>query len=130
MSGEFQTHPVIAACAAQRAATSTEYTIADAIHDARFLRRVPEAVVSDAQAKRLIGTLFAAIDGAPAFLKALERGQEVFVLVEQDRAAPYAIRQWAEVAENHGTGPEKVLDAKLLAKRWSESPLPAKKWPT
>jgi hypothetical protein len=124
-----KSHPVVASCAEQRAAASTGYTIAEAINDAEFLRRQPEAILSDSQAKRLIDTLLCALQLHPSYLTAVVRGQDVFPLIEQDRAAPFAIRQWAEVAERHGTPPEKILGAKLRAKRWAESALPSKKWP-
>lgn len=129
MSEELKSHPVIAACAEHRASAAAGYSIEQAVEDARFLRRQPEAILSDAQAKRVIDTLFAALESSPAYLKALVRGQDVFVLVEQDQAAPYGIRAWAEVAGNHGTPPEKVSSAQKKAKRWSEHDLPSKKWP-
>lgn len=126
---ESEHHPIVSECRDQRAAAAVQYTISDAVFQARNLRRSSETLLADWEAKRLIDTLLVALEFSPAYLKALVRGQDVFVLAEQDRAAPYAIRQWAEVAGNHKTSPEKVLSARAKAKRWEENPLISKKWP-
>lgn len=104
-------------------------TIAEAFEEARWLRRMPEGIVSPEIAKRTIETLYAAIDAHPTLRKALERNQEIFVLVEQDRCAPVAITQWADMAKAHGCPEWKVDEAYGKAVRWLKSPDGVKKWP-
>jgi hypothetical protein len=106
-----------------------QMTIAEAFEEARWLRRTPDGILSPEVAKRTIETLYAAIDAYPSLRKALERGQEIFVLVEQDRCASAAITQWANVAKAHGCPPEKVAEAYRKAVRWLELPETGKKWP-
>lgn len=120
--------PVVAACAEQREQAPAPYTVADAVHDARYMRRVQECIVSDRQAKRVTDTLLAALESSPCFLNAVMRGQRVFCLVEQDRAAPIAIRRWVEIAAAHGCGMEKVRGAYAISHDWETSAV-EKKWP-
>lgn len=105
-------------------------TIAAAIGKAQFLRTQPELILSDRDAKATIGALLAALELNRCFFKALVRGQEVFVLVQQDRAAPHAIAEWAAFAMKHDCEPAKVDDALRTVKRWMDQPDNATKWPT
>lgn len=104
-------------------------TLSEAFEEAKWLRRMPEGILSPVVARQAIETLYAAIDANPVLRKALERGQEIFVLVQQDRAAPSAITQWADLAKTHGCPEEKVADAYKKAVRWLEKPDAGKKWP-
>lgn len=104
-------------------------TIGEAFEEARWLRRIPDGVLTPEIAKKTIEVLFAAIDAHPSLCKALERGQEVFVLVQQDRAAPAAIITWAGMARQHGCPEAKCADANRKAVRWLEQPEDCKKWP-
>lgn len=122
-----ESHPVVAACADQRAQPPAPFTIAQAISDARLMRKVPECIVSDAQAKRVIDTLLAALESNPRFLNAVLRDKRAFCLIEDDRAAPFGIRAWAEVAGKHGCRPEKVAQAEAMATQWEGDPDRA--WP-
>lgn len=123
-----QGHPVVEACAGDRAAiVPAPLTIAEGIFRARQMLRTAEQLGPNERA--VITSLLAAIEYSPTYAKAITRGQEVFVLVEQDRAAPFAIRQWAEVAEKRGAPPEKVLGAQIRARCWEEAPAINTKWP-
>lgn len=104
-------------------------TIPEAMFRARQILATPEMLFDTEGGRRIIVGLLAGIEYSPAYAKAISRGQDVFVLVEQDQVAPYAIRTWAEISGNHGTPPEKVLSAQAKAKRWQENALPGKKWP-
>ena len=119
---------IVEETAAQRAPES-HYTIADAITDARFYRAHPEILIDGQKAKRVIDALLAALERSQSYLKAIQRGQEVFVLVEQDRAAPSVILAWATAAEEHGCESEKVNDAYHMAVRWSQQDEANTKWP-
>lgn len=46
----------------------------------------------------------------------IPENEPVFLLRGQDRAAPSAVRHWAEVAEAAGAAPEIVEDARKQAK--------------
>lgn len=121
---------VIKKCADQREQQAQrEYTIADAISDAEWLGRTPDAVLDSAKMKRMIGTLLAGLQSSPCFYKAVQLNQEVFVLRQHDRAAPEAITEWAEIANEHGCSPAKVTDAFQMAARWRNQPISATKWP-
>lgn len=123
---------VVAEMSAQRTANDvrSEYTILDAIDDALWLRRTPDAVVTVARVRRIADTLLAALERSRCYYHAARRGQEVFVLVQQDRAAPAAIGQWAAIAAVHGCPDEKVQNALATAERWRQQLLTATKWPT
>lgn len=120
---------VVQACAEQRAASTRQHTIADAIEEARFYRRTPEAIMDSHQAKRCIETLLSALERSTCYLNAVARGQGVFVLVQQDRAAPAAIEAWAAVAKLHGCNPEKVESAFVTAHAWRSQSVERTKWP-
>lgn len=121
-----ESHPVVVECAEQRAQPPAPYTVADAVHDAKHLRKVPECILGDAQAKRVIDTLLAALESSPCFLNAVVRGQRVFCLVEQDRCAPIGIRAWAESAGRHGAPIGKVQGAVKTAHDFENSKVPRK----
>lgn len=104
-------------------------TIAEAVDWARWARKQPDGYLSPDTTKRVVDTLFAVLESSPSYLQAKLRGQEVFVLVQQDRAAPAAIVAWAEEAETHGCGNEKVNEAYRLAGRWRDQPDANTKWP-
>jgi hypothetical protein len=114
---------------ALREGTRREMTIAQAFEEARWLRKYPEGILSPLVARQTIETLYAAIEANPVLRAALERNQELFVLVEQDRAAPAAIQLWADQANDHGCSDEKVTDAYRKSVRWRDCPRIATKWP-
>jgi hypothetical protein len=114
---------------AQREGDRRQMTIAQAFEEARWLRRMPEGILSPLVARQTIEVLYAAIEANPALRQALERGQEIFVLVEQDRAAPAAINLWADQASDHGCSVAKVEDAFRKAARWRDMPRIKTKWP-
>lgn len=120
---------VVQACAAQREGSVRPFTIADAIEEAKWLRRTPDGIIAPELAKRTITTLLAALESSKCFFNAVQRGQEVFVLVQQDRAAVPAIQRWATTAGNHGCSLEKVNDAFRTAERWEKQDPAATKWP-
>lgn len=122
-------HPVVTACAENRASQRREFTIAAAIEEAKWLRRTPDGIIAPELAKRTITTLLAAIERSTCYLNAVQRGQEVFVLVQQDRAAVPAIQRWATTAGNHGCSLEKVNEAFRTAERWEKQDPAATKWP-
>lgn len=122
---------VVRETAANRAAATAPrpMTIAEAFEEARWLRRMPDGILSPENAKRTIEALYAAIDAHPSLRKALERGQEIFVLVQQDRCAPVAITTWANHAATHGCPDEKIQDAFRTAVHWLEQDTRQQKWP-
>lgn len=105
-------------------------TIARAIDHAKFLRRIgQEAVLSTEQARQTIDTLLSALELHPSLLKALLNGEEVFVLRQQDRAAPHAIGEWAQLARMHGCPVTKVDEAIAKATAWINQSTDKTKWP-
>ena len=120
---------VVKACAAQREGSVRPFTIVDAIEEAKWLRRTPDGIIAPELAKRTITTLLAALESSKCFFNAVQRGQETFVLVQQDRAAVPAIQRWATTAGNHGCSLEKVNDAFRTAERWEKQEPTATKWP-
>lgn len=121
---------VVAECASLREeAARKEYTIAQAIQDAMWVRRTPDAVISPARAKQMITTLLSGIESSRCFLKALQNGEEVFVLRSIDRAAPFGIVAWADAAAERGCRAEKLDDAYRISGRWTNQPAEKTKWP-
>lgn len=121
---------VVADCAdARAAAAAVPYTVADAIADAQWVRRTPDAMIGDPKARKVIEALLAALERSTCYLNAMQRGQEVFVMVQQDRAAPAAISTWATVASRHGCAFDKVDGAFRVAERWRSQADHATKWP-
>lgn len=120
---------VVEDCAAMREGPRADYTIARAIDDARWLRATPDAVISPARCKQIIETLLGGLERSPSYLKAMSLGQEVFVLMQQDRAAPAAIVAWADAAAEHGCPAEKLSEAYGISGRWTHQPLALTKWP-
>lgn len=120
---------VVKACADQREATRPQFTIANAIEEGQWLRRTPDGIIAPELAKRTILTLLSALESSRCFFNAVQRGQEVFVLVQQDRAAPAAIEVWALDAGRHGCKSGKVEDAMQTAHRWRSLQPHMTKWP-
>lgn len=57
---------------------------------------------------------------AACFIRAQQRGQGTFTLVEQDRTAPAVVLDW--IARNFATAPaNKLRDAFETALRWRDS---------
>lgn len=106
-----------------------KYTLTSAIEQALFLRKQQECLLSGPEARALIDTLLSAIESSPCYMKALLKGEEVFVLRQQDRAAPGAIDNWAAEAKRHGCPEEKVRTAFAKSKRWAHLPDEKTKWP-
>jgi len=106
-----------------------EMTIQGAIGKALWFRQQPEVVIDTATALRTIDTLLSALEFSQCYFKALQKGEEVFVLRQPDRAAPAAIREWVRLADSHGCGPAKVVDAMATAGRWSAQDPSTTKWP-
>lgn len=115
---------------ARAAAAAAPYTIAQAIDQARWLRNTPDGILDPTIARKTIEGLLSALEVSRCYLKAMEKGEEVFVLRQQDRAAPTAIRIWAEIAERKGCDTKKVDEAYRISKRWLMQPERATKWPT
>jgi hypothetical protein len=121
---------VVADMAQQReAAGKVEMTILDAIDDAQWLRRTPDGVVGPMRMRAIVDTLLSALERSRCYYNAMRRGQETFVLVQQDRAAPAAIGQWAAIAATHGCPDDKVQNALSTAERWRKQLATATKWP-
>jgi hypothetical protein len=120
---------VVGECAAQRENLSAggEISIAQAIDQARWLRRTPDGIVSADVARRVIDTLLAALEVNPAYLKAVAKNEPTFVLRAQDLSSPTVIGTWAQIAAAHGCGEDKVQEAlakAALMERWAN-----RKWP-
>jgi len=129
--GQEEGSKVVADMAEQReAAAKVEMTILDAIDDAQWLRRTPDGVVGPMRLRGIVDTLLSALERSRCYYNAMRRGQETFVLVQQDRAAPAAIGQWAAIAATHGCPDDKVQNALSTAERWRKQLATATKWPT
>lgn len=121
---------VVAQMAAQRAAIAERVlTFADAARTCLWLRRTPDAGITLDTAREVIEVLFATIESSQCFYNAAMRGQRVFTLVQQDRAAPDVIKLWSLLAERHGCSIEKVHTARQLAERWAAQDPNTTKWP-
>jgi len=107
----------------------TPMTIQTAIERAQAWRSQPDLVVDTFTAKTVADTLLAALEHDPCFFKATLRGEQTFVLVERDRAAPPTIGQWAAIAAAHGCPDEKIQEALAKAERWRNTPRIPTKWP-
>ncbi len=126
-----ETTNVVADCERiRREAAEAPYTIAHAIADAQWVRGTPDGLLVPEKAKQCIDTLLAALERSRCYFNATLRGQEVFVLVQQDRAAPAAIVAWADAALEHDCPQDKVVDAYQMSGRWTNQPLKDTKWPT
>lgn len=104
-------------------------TITEAINEAQWLRKTPDGILDPLRARKTIDALLSAIESSPCFLKAKLKGEEVFVLRQQDRAAPFAIRYWAEAAERKGCPGTKVEEANRISVRWGRQSPNVTKWP-
>lgn len=113
----------------RQAAAKPEMSILDAIDDAQWLRRTPDGQVTADRLRRICDTLLSALERSPCYFNAVRRGQETFVLVSQDRAAPHAIMEWVQWAERHGCPDSKCEQAAQTAQKWINQPTTATKWP-
>lgn len=102
-------------------------TVAEAINEARWMRRTPDGISSPVVNRKVIDVLLAALEVNPAYLKAVEKNEPTFVLRAQDLAAPTVIGTWAAIAAAQGCDEDKVQEAMskaALMERW-----PNRKWP-
>jgi len=129
--GQEEGSKIVADIAEQRDATAkpSDITILDAIDDAQWLRRTPDAIIGQDRLRRIIDTLLSGLEVSRCYYNAVRRGQETFVLVQQDRAAPAAIGQWAAIAATHGCPDGKIENALATAERWRQQLATATKWP-
>lgn len=119
---------VVEDCARLREAPVGTYTIPQAIEDALWLERTPDAVLAPAKARQIVATLHAALQANPAVYKGARYGIPLFALLAYDRAGHVAITAWSNAAEEHGCRPEKVEDARRILSRWAARSDLA--WPT
>lgn len=99
------TASVVDACTAMREQARENYTVPQALDDALWLRRTPDAVLSPDRSKQIIATLLA-----------------------YDRAGHYGIQLWAQLAEQHGARPEKYASALAMVTSWERRT--DLRWPT
>ena len=66
-----QAKQVVSDCAALREGPQPDYTITQAIADAQWLERTPDAVISPERLKQIITTLHAALAEAEAKIKSI-----------------------------------------------------------
>jgi len=104
-------------------------TIPEAIARAQWMQRTPDGFAEPMTMRKTIIALLAALEASPCYFKAVQKGEEVFVLRQSDRAAPFVIQHWAALADDHGCKPEKVIDAQAIASRWIALDLATTKWP-
>lgn len=102
-------------------------TIPEAIDAALWMRNMPEALVSDARAKRIIDTLLSALQASPCYFKGAHLGIPTATFLAYDRAAHAALRTWSQQAYEHGATPEKYEWGIHLAIEWEKRP--DCKWP-
>lgn len=126
-----QVKEVIRETTAQRedAMADKPMTISEAINWALWMRRTPDGLLSPEIQRRTVAALLSALESNPFFFKAVQKGEEVFVLRQQDRAAPHAIAEWARWAGQHGCTPAKVEDAHSTARFWIAQDTSLTKWP-
>lgn len=113
-----KTENVVAACAAMREAPGPEYTIVQAIDDAKWVRGTPDGILAPDAAKRTIVALLAALEASPCYFKGVRLGIPTFTILGYDRAGHIAIREWANAAQAHGCRMEKVTDARMRVVEW------------
>lgn len=107
-----------------------DITIAASITRAMDILATPDMLFDTRAARKIITGLIAGLSSSACYFKAMQKGEEVFVLRQSDRAAPDTIASWANIASDHGCGPDKVADARAIAVRWRAQPLDDTKWPT
>ncbi len=117
----------IAEMAAQRAAAVRDMTLEGAIALATWAKEHPADNTS--QAGKALVLLLQALQRSGCYYKAALKGEEVFVLRQQDRAAVSPILMWAQLARANGCRMDKVDNAMETALRWGEQPEAATKWP-
>lgn len=100
---------------------------AAALAEARHLLARPEMMSTEANLRRVIDGLVRGIDRSKCFATAMAKGLDSFTLLETDKAAPDAMREWAEQAAKNGCRPAKVSDAFSMASRFEANP--NAKWP-
>src|SRR5712664_2803905 len=111
---------VVEDCARMReGAARQNYTIAEAVSDARWLRRTPDAAVLPERARQTIDTLLAALEASPCFLKGAVLGIPTFTILAYDRAGHVAMTRWAHAAEDHGCRQDKVQEVRAKATEWA-----------
>jgi hypothetical protein len=98
------------------------YTIAQAIGDARWVQNTPDAVIAPDRSKQIILTLLAAIEASPCYLKASMLGMRPFVILPYDRAGDAAMLEWIRQADAHGCRADKVDDARAMLMQWRQRP--------
>lgn len=119
----------VAECAqAREEKAEREYTVADAILDAQWVRRTPDGIFEGQKAKTIILTLLSALEASPCYLKAVKERRESFTILDYDKAGHNALHAWAYHAELHGARPAKLAEAYAKAEKWSQ--LPDARWPT
>lgn len=102
---------------------------AEAIARAEQVLAVEGMTFGEVSARQMLDGLLSAIKSSRCFYKAMLAGEEVFVLRQSDRAAPAAIRAWAEEADRSGCGTEKVNSAYQTARAWADQDPSRTKWP-
>lgn len=88
-----------------------------AIQEARFYLDNAEVAMTGQEARRTIRGLlevFQVDDDTRTILRAIERGQRTFTLVEQDKCAPDTIGYWILVAQQMGVHREKLDKVRQL----------------
>lgn len=97
-----------------------QMTIVEAVGKAQWYRTQPEVGVDDRMAKRVIDTLLSALEVSPPYLKAVLKGEPVFILRGQDVFSPQLVRQWARLADESGCPTDKVNEANSKAARMED----------
>ena len=119
---------VIQDCQRMREAPRPEYTVADAVEDAKWVERTPDGVLSPDRARQVIAMLHAALQASPCYYKAAQQNIPTFVLLGYDLAGHEAMIAWIAAASKHGCRPEKLADAIEILSRWKK--LSGLRWPT
>lgn len=124
---------IVDACAEHRTQTrraaDNPLTIPEAIDLALWIRKTPDCLISHDRLRQLADGLLSALQKYPVYLRAMQAEQDVFVLIDRDRAAPAAIQRWAETADEHGCAPDKVNEAYRKAARWTAQSDAVTRWP-
>lgn len=110
---------IIADCARMRyEALNKPMTIVDAIDNATWVRRTPDASLAPATAKATIIALLSALEASPCYFKGARLGIPTFTFLAYDRAGHIGIREWANAAQAHGCRLEKVKEARAKVVQW------------
>ena len=119
---------IVADCAAMREQPRANYTVPEAIADALWLERTPDAVVSRDRLKQIIATLHAGLQASPCYYKGAREGIPTFTILAYDRAGHAAIRHWADLADDHGARATKYESARAMVTEWLKRT--DLRWPT